>query len=236
MKARGFSLLECLIALALSLFVVCACLGFFGAAQKSYFRLKDKEEAAQSALAALDKMRVDILRAGQELVLAATLGFVDPVAEASGGLVVTRSEQTYSLAADAAAGDSKISLTSVAGLKAAREVWLSDREKGEVCVIASVSAGAVTVATPLSRPYPKDGASVQLLERISLSLDARQGVLRRRVNLSPAQPLLESVRSAEFFVDRTANLVRVRFSLVTQGDAAYEINLFPKNPALAGRS
>ena len=65
MKARGFSLFECLIGLALSLFIVCACLEFFGAAQKSYFRLKDKEEAAQSALAAMDKIRVDILRAGE---------------------------------------------------------------------------------------------------------------------------------------------------------------------------
>ena len=71
MRARGFSLLECLVGLALSLFVVCACLGFFMAAERSYFKLRDGEEAAQGALAAVDKMRVDVLRAGQGLAPAA---------------------------------------------------------------------------------------------------------------------------------------------------------------------
>ena len=88
MRARGFTLVECLIGLSLSFFVVCACLEFFGAAQKSYFRLKEKEEASQSALAALDKMSADILRAGEGLVLPVSLGLIEPVAESGGGLEI----------------------------------------------------------------------------------------------------------------------------------------------------
>lgn len=235
MRTRGFSLLECLIGLALSLFVVCVCLGFFMAAERSYFRLRDGEEAAQAALAAQDKMRVDLLRAGQGLAPAAALGLVEPVAEAGGGLLVTRAERAYALAADLAAGDTRIPLDSVADLRPGREVLIADAESGEVRTLASVGGGAVVVSTPLERGYARSGASLQLLERVALTLDPRLRILRRRVNSSSAQPLLENAGAAEFAFDGPANLVRVRFSLAPQGDAYYELCLFPKNTVLFGK-
>jgi prepilin-type N-terminal cleavage/methylation domain-containing protein len=235
MKGRGFTLLECLIGLALTLLVVCACLEFYGAAQKHFFRLKEKEEAAQGAMAALDKMKVDILRAGQGLVREQALGLFEAVAEDGGGLLIVRAERAYELAGDVAEGDSRIPLTSVADLRTGREICLSNGEKGEVLVISSVAAGAVVLPSPLASGYSKETSTVLLLEKISLTLDAARGVLRRKVNLSPAQPLLENVRAAEFLVDRSANTVRVRLGLNGQGDSTYESCLFPKNAALAGR-
>jgi hypothetical protein len=235
MRAPGFSLVECLIGLALSLLVICACLQFFITAEGAYFKLKDKEEAAQSVLAATDKMRVDILRSGQGLVPEAALGLVEAAAESGGGLLLTRAEGSYSLTADVAAGDSRILLASVTELKPGREVLVSDGENGEVRTIADVAAGAVNVSPPLGKAYTKGGATLLLLERISLTLDARQGVIRRRVNSSSAQPLLENAGTAQFAVDSVMNLVRVRFSLASQGGADYELCLFPKNPALAGK-
>ena len=234
MRPRGFSLLESLIGLALSLLVVCASLGFFMAAERSYFRLRDRQEAAQAALAALDKMRVDILRAGQGLAPAAALGLIEPVAE-SGGLLVTRSEQAYALADDVAAGETRIRLGSAAGLSAGREVLVTDAAGGEVRTLVSVGGDAAVISAPLGRGYARSDASLHLLERVALTLDAKQGVLRRRVNSSSAQPLLDDADAAEFAFDRPANLVRVRFSLAPQGGAFYELRLFPKNTALSGR-
>jgi type II secretory pathway pseudopilin PulG len=234
-KSRGFTLLECLIGLSLSLFVVCACLEFYAAAQKHFFRLKEKEEAAQGAMAALDKMKVDILRAGQGLVRANSLGLVEAVVEVAGGLLVIRAERAYDLAADVGEGDALVPLTSIADLRPGREICLSDGEKGEVLVIASVAAGAAVLSSPLGSGYSREKSSVLLLEKISLTLDAARGILRRKVNLSSAQPLLENVSTAEFLVERSANLVRVRLGLKDQGDSIYELCLFPKNPALAGR-
>jgi hypothetical protein len=234
-RPAGFSLIECLIGLALSFFVVLASLEFFSAARKSYSRLKDREEAAQGAAAALDKMSVDILRAGQGLARAAALGLVEPVAESGGALLLSRAEEELALAADVRAGDSRLPLAQAGGAKPGREICLEDGVKGEVFTVASVAAGTAVLASPLGHDYSRDATSVLLLERVALSLDARQGILRRKVNLSTAQPLLENVRAAEFLEDRAANLVRVRFSLGPQGDATYELCLFPKNPALAGR-
>ena len=236
MKSRGFTLLECLIGLALSLFVVCACLEFFGAAQKHFYGLKEKEEAAQGAMAAIDKMKVDIVRAGQGLAGPAALGLIEAVSEDAGGLLILRTEDAFELAADVREGDVRLPLARLGALKAGREICLSNGAKGEVLVISSVADGAVILSSPLGADYAKDQASLFLIEKVSLTLEARQGVLRRKVNLSTAQPLLEDVRSADFLVDRAANLVRVRFGLKGQGDATYELCLFPKNPALAGRT
>lgn len=235
MKSRGFTLLECLIGLALALFIVCACLEFYGAAQKHFFRLKEKEETAQAAMAALDKMKVDILRAGQGLVREEGLGLVQAVAEDGGGLLIVRAERAYDLAGDVVEGDLLVPLTSVADLRPGREICLSDGERGEVLVISSVTAGAVVLSSPLGSGYSKEKSSALLLEKTSLILDAAGGVLRRKVNLSSAQPLLENVRAAEFLVDRSANVVRVRLGLKDQGDSTYELCLFPKNAALGGR-
>jgi prepilin-type N-terminal cleavage/methylation domain-containing protein len=235
MRTRGFTLIECLIGLSLSLFVVCACLEFFGAAQKSYFKLKEKEEATQSALAALDKMGADILRAGEGLVLPVALGLIEPIAESGGGLQIIRAERTYELAAGVGAGDARIPLSSTTDLKPGREICLVDASNGEVLTVSAVESKAVVISTPAGRAHAPGNTSVILLEKILLNLDARQGILRRKVNLSPAQPLLENAGEAGFFVDRAANLVRVRLSLNSQGDAAYELQLFPKNPALAGK-
>ncbi len=63
-RKGGFSLVECLLGMALSLLIIVSSLQFFGQAQKAFFRLKEREEAGQGALAALDKMRVDLLHAG----------------------------------------------------------------------------------------------------------------------------------------------------------------------------
>ncbi len=232
-RPSGFSLLECLIGLSLSFLVVLAALEFFGAARRSYVRLKDREEAAQGAAAALDKMRIDVLRAGQGLARAAAAGVVNPVAESGGALELLRAEEELVLAAAVPAGEVRLPRVRAGQVRPGREVCLENGADSEVVTVASMTAGAAVLSLPLAHDHPRDVTSVLLLERVVLSLDSRQGTLRRKVNLSSAQPLLESVRAAEFLADRTTNLVRVRFSLGPQGDATYELCLFPKNPALA---
>ncbi len=232
-ERAGFTLLELLVGLSLSFFVVLAVLEFFGAARRSYVRLKDREEAAQGAAAALDKMRIDILRAGQGLAVAAAAGVVDPVAESGGGLELLRAEEELVLAADIASGEVRLPLVRTGQVKPGREVCLENGADSEVVTVASLTVGAAVLSSPLAHDHPRDGTSVFLIERVVLNLDSRLGVLRRKVNLSSAQPLLESVRAAEFLADPTTNLVRVRFSLGPQGDATYELCLFPKNSALA---
>jgi type II secretory pathway pseudopilin PulG len=231
---RGFLLFECLIALALSLFVILASLQFFGLAQKAFFKLKEREEAAQGALAALDKIRIDLLHAGRGLAGEMALGLVEAAQAPDEELRTTSLERTLTLAGEARAGDTRLLLASTADIATGRDICLRDGTAGEVRTIAAVERGAVVLEGPLERDYPRLTASVSLLERVAYFLDAPAGILRRRVNAASAQPLLEKAAAATWRFDPEAGLVRVRLALDLEGGTAYEATVFLKNPALAG--
>ena len=62
--------------------------------------------------------------------------------------------------------------------------------------------------------------------------DEKTHILRRRVNSSPSQPLLEGVFSFAFEYEETSNLVRLSLCFMEQMEEEYEILIFPKNMAL----
>ncbi len=220
--------------MALAFFVVISTLEFFGVAQKLFFRLKEKEECTQGAFAALDKMKIDLVRAGQGLVVPIALGLIEAVVPAERGLLITREVRSYSLAADVEAGAVRIPLTKTSGLSAGRALCIWDERNGEVRDIASVEpdSPAVVLASPLDSGYSRDRARMSLLESTSLYWDPAQ-TLRRRVNLSSGQPLLENVSAADFLYDRAANLATIRLEIQSEGDRSYEISVFPKNTGAA---
>ena len=67
-KRQGFSLIESLLALTLFSMIVLSTLEFFGMTKKTFFKLRDTQLAQESAWAALDKIRTDLLQAGQGLI------------------------------------------------------------------------------------------------------------------------------------------------------------------------
>jgi len=234
MSRRGFSLFECLVALALSSFVILASLEFLGLAQKAFFRLKEREEAGQGALAALDKIKIDLLHAGRGLAGEMALGLVEAALTPDEGLRTTSLESALALAAEARAGDTRLLLASTADIAAGQDICLCDGAAGEVRTVVAVERGAVVLREALERAYSPGTASVALLERVAYFLDAPARILRRRVNTASAQPVLENTAAATYLFDPEAGLVRVRLELDLQGAPAYETTVFLKNAALAG--
>ena len=233
MNRPGFTLVECLIGLTLSLVVITAGLGFYASAQKAFVRLQAREEAGQEALAAIDKMRIDLFHAGRGLAPEIALGLVAAVETAAAELRLTASERRLVLAAGAAAGATRLSLLSTADLTAGRRVLLRQGEAGEVRTITRVEPGAVVVEAPLERAYDPGSAAVSLLECVAYFRDGASRILRRRANASSAQPVAEGVASADWSLDAAANLVSVRLELDVQGVFPHEATIFVKNRALA---
>lgn len=233
MRKGGFSLVECLLGMALSLFVITSSLQFFGLAQKVFFRLKEREEAGQGALAALDRMRIDLLHAGRGLAAEAALGLVEAARATDEELRTTSLEKALTLAGEARAGETRLRLASTADIAAGQEICLSDGSAGEVRTVAAVERGAVILEEPLERGYLPDTAAVSLLENVAYFLDGPARVLRRRVNAGSAQPLLEKAGSATWLYDPEARLVRIRLELRVEGAHPHETTVFLKNPALA---
>ncbi len=234
-RPGGFTLVECLIALALSLFVVCAALEFFAAAGRQFFRLKTSEERAQDAMAAMDKMRIDVIRSGQGLAQAIAAGVVEPVVVSGAGLATTRAERTWELSADVQAGAAVVHLLGgVSDIKPGRKILLAGGGKADLRVVSAAASGDVTVSPPFEGAYAAAEATFALLEEVLISWDAGTRTLRRKVNAGSAQPLLENAAFVVFENDSAAGLVRIRLSHNAQGENPYEICLLPKNPALAG--
>jgi len=235
MSRPGFTLIEALIGLSLSLLVIVAGLGFYAAAQRVFVRLQAREEAGQAALAAIDKMRIDLLHAGRGLAPEIALGLVAAVETAEGELRTAAVEKALVLGAGAAAGDMRLSLLSTADIASGRRILLRQGGAGEVRTVTRVEAGAVIVEAPLERAYDLGSASVSLLELVAYYRDGPSRILRRRANASPAQPVVEGVAAADWSLDTAAALVRIRLELDTEGAFPYEATVYLKNLALAGR-
>ena len=234
MRKGGFSLVECLIAMGLSLFVITSSLEFFSLARKVFSRLKEKEETGQSALAALDKIRIDLLHAGRGLAVETGLGLLEAARATDEELRTTSLEKLLTLVGEALAGDTRLLMASTTDVAAGQEICLFDGRAGEVRTVARVERGAVVLSDPLERGYSPATATVSLLENVAYFLDGPARVLRRRVNAGSAQPLLENARAATWLYDSGTRLVRIRLELNIQGATAHETTVFLKNPALAG--
>jgi hypothetical protein len=99
--------------------------------------------------------------------------------------------------------------------------------------VISTDKNSVVIDSPLASNYSVENTQLVLLRRISLYLDDTRGVIRRKVNASPAQPLLEDVASFSFEYVRDANLVRLDLALIGDEEKKYETTVFPKNTAMA---
>jgi prepilin-type N-terminal cleavage/methylation domain-containing protein len=238
MRARrrdGFTLIECLIGMALSLYIISAGLEFFGLTQKAFARLKEREETIQAALAAIDRMRIDLLHAGRGLVVELGLGLVEAVRATGTELRTVELGKALRPAADANAGDVRVPFVSTADIAAGREISFCDGDgrAGEVRTVVRVEKGAVVLDNPLVRGYAAAAAFVSLLESVTYFLDAPAHILRRRINAGSAQPLLENAAAATWLHDADAHLVRIRLELDVEGVQPHEATVFLKNPALA---
>lgn len=234
MRGRpGFTLVEALIGLALSLFVIASGVEFFGLAQRSFFRLKEREEAGQAAAAALDRMRIDLLHAGRGLAAAIAAGLLEAVRADGRELRTAAAEKALRLAAGAAAGETRLSLASTADIAAGQRLVLLDGAAGEVRTVAAVEPGALRLDAPLARAYDEATAAVSLVEDVAYFVDGAARVLRRRANAAPAQPVLEGVRAAVWTYDRETRLARLRLEVDVKGAHPYESAVLVKNAALA---
>jgi Tfp pilus assembly protein PilW len=233
MKQKGISLIESLLALTFFLVIILASFEFFGTTRKVFFKLQGAQMAQESAMAALDKIRTDVHKAGQGLIEPINLGAVSGIESADGALIVMSAEKNSVLLADAQAGQTTLSLEDAGGFTAGKTVCLFDKNKGEALKIVSVSGQSVTLASPLSLNYAKEESVVLLLYIVTFYLDAEKSTLRRKVNAGTPQPLLENVQYFASGYDAGANLTTVGLRLTSGSEKIHEITVFPKNMALA---
>lgn len=231
MRTRGFSLIEMLLVMGLSLLVFLAAFEFFGITRSLFFKLRGAEEDNLAIQAALEKLRIDLLRAGFGLELAIRAGILEGIT-AGGSLVILSQEARYSLTGDCSTGETRVTMEKTSGLSAGGRVCLADEQKAERHIIAALEGNTVVLSDPLENSYDAPAARLLLLEEVTYFLDERTAVLRRKVNSSPAQPLLDNAGLFEFSYLKEDNLVRVKLADKKNMERAHGLSVFPKNLGL----
>jgi len=232
-KKKGFSLIESLLCMSLFLFITIASLEFFSSTRTHFFKLKTAEETNAAAFSALDKMRIDCLDGGLGLIIPIEQGILEGISEKNSDLIILSREMEIPPLNDLFAGQTRIQLESTKNMKRGKQLVFFDSNKGEIHSISSVDQHSIVLSSPLNSPFLKEKTSMLLLRKITLFFDNENQIIRRKVNASPAQPLLEEVASFNFEYDKNSNLVTLRLSLETKKEKEYEITVFPKNTAMA---
>ncbi len=232
-RKKGFSLIESLISLSLGFIIFISAFEFFGFSRNVFLALNKEEKAEEAATFSLDKMRIDILEAGLGLIQPIRSGLLEGLTVKDSTLTTLCREIEIPLSQDLVRGQTRISFSRSYKIKRGQQVCIIDPQKGEVLSVSSASRKSIILVSPLEESYLKGESSLILLKRISYFLDKKKNILRRKVNNSPAQPLLEEVAQFDFVHDEPSNLVRLCFILESNKEKSYEMSLLPKNMALA---
>jgi type II secretory pathway pseudopilin PulG len=231
-KTRGFSVLETLISLTIFSIIVLGTLECFINARSYFLQMKNEHEANQSALSALDKIKTDISQSGKGLLTLSQLKVLKGISCEDNVLSIKICDQKFTSASSLYQGQTRIFFQDTRPLKKKRKICLFDSCKGEIKEISSVDPQSCLISTPLSHSYEKDHVSIVLLRELRFFLDKKKDIIRRKVNSSPAQPLLEETSEFLCSYEETKNLVKVFISLKNKKEVEYEAFIFPKNTAL----
>jgi hypothetical protein len=213
--------------------MILSALGFYSITQTLFLKLKSAQEDNQAIHAALEKIRIDLLQAGCGLVQPVRLGAVEGIVPTGAALTIYRMDQAYSLLEDLYSGEKQIALESAQGIGAGREACLADSEKAEIVEISSFAGNTILLSRPLGSSYLMKDSRVLLLEKVTYFLDEKSATIRRKVNASSPQPLLDEAAFFEFEYTKEEALVYLSLALKTGEEKKHEIWVLPKNLRLA---
>lgn len=194
--------------------------------------LKESETSNTAVYAALDRIRRDLQDAGLGLTQAIALLVLEGISVNQEMLVILSKVKNLAVEEALVSGQQRIPTVDAADVKRGQLVCVMNPYGGEVHSVVATDRQSIVIEPPLPSSYVPDNTTVVLLRRISLFLDKADGVIRRKVNASPAQPLLEDVAGFEFDYMKQANLVRLGIVLISDEEKKYETAVFPKNTAM----
>jgi type II secretory pathway pseudopilin PulG len=236
----GFSLLEIILSLSLCLFIFLSALEVLGNAKRIFSRLSEAQESALAAVAASEKILEDLEEAGCGLSLCLMTAGFEPLKAADQQLLIFSADNETVLVEPAMAGQNILKIAIRPGLspllRKGRALYLYQEPQGELVYLAMVSGTQLTLTSVLKNDYKPQDTRVIFLQKVEIYLDRKQNILRRKVNDTSGQPLLEGAFLFETYYNPEENLARVRFlSRNGRQPEEYFFIVFPKN-LFRGRS
>jgi type II secretory pathway pseudopilin PulG len=232
-KPWGFSLLESLLSLALFAILFLAGLAFFNTIRNHFHSLQEAYESEESLQAAADKIKLDLEAAGLGLFAPMSRNLVQGIESSGESLVIHSLECAVRPSADLQPGQTRISVADSTEFRSGLTLCIIDRNRGECHLVGSVGRGFIILEDPLQNGYAAGITDLLLIRRVIYFLDRADLILRRKVNTSSAQPLLEDAADFEWDYDGTTHLTVISLRIHSPKEMSHELCIRPKNLALA---
>jgi len=230
---KGFSLLENLISLTLSLFILVSALEVITQVKKVYNRLQAQQEASLAASIALEKIREDLEKAGTGVNGCRPAIDQWPIKVENSQITLLSGELEIKLASDVEAGQDWALSVPWAGsgskLRSGRVILITGQGQSDLAEIVDVSNNRVSLSPAFSSSFRRAESIAYLLEEVEFYLDSKQSILRRRVNKTSGQPLLEEVCSFQPAYDPETNLTWIRLQTGSKKEKTHELFFYAKN-------
>ncbi|MGC8746756.1 MAG: hypothetical protein ACP5SQ_09040 [Candidatus Saccharicenans sp.] len=231
--SSGFTIIECLMSLSLSLVILASATEILIRAKKILNKLNEEHESILLAVTALEKMREDLEKAGAGLNLEVEVKDFKPIEAKNSYLLIFSKEKTIKIQENLALGTNSIKVAPDSELnsllKKGRQIVIKNRQQGEMLTITSFFGNTMTISPALTYAYDCSESEILVLEKVEIYLDEKQSILRRKVNDGSGQPLLEETQQFETDYDQAKNLLSAKLIVGKTKEKAYDLVLFPKN-------
>jgi competence protein ComGF len=111
---------------------------------------------------------------------------------------------------------------------------LIDDNRTELFKVEKAEKHRLFLNQPLKGSYSSQGY-VLAVEEVFYFLDQGNKILRRRVNASSGQPLLEKVKYFSWSIE-TSGQIKIQLTFESEKEKTYEIRVLPKNAVIAQRN
>jgi prepilin-type N-terminal cleavage/methylation domain-containing protein len=231
-QKAGFSLIESLICLFIFCLVFLAGLSSVRTLQEHYTDLTLEFESNETALFALDKIKTDLETAGQGLFLPISLGLLDGLTVIDNNLSIICKDAELPVRDHLYSGQTRIATESTSTLKKNRSICVHDHTHGEIRTISSIENNSIILSSPLEYSYKRDETHILVLRSVEIFPDSNAPVLRRKVNTSSAQPLVEDIEAFAISYHSESHLAEIQLNLKSNLERKYACTLSLKNLAL----
>ncbi|MGE5341885.1 MAG: type II secretion system protein J [Candidatus Omnitrophota bacterium] len=191
---KGFSLLEVIVALTISLSVLTFVVANVGESIRNSKKVISNQQRMESIFQTIDVIRSDLTKCGMRLQDPARF-LTFPLFENSDvSFKVTYGTDDESLLETAFAGTNIIKVNRNDYFQLKRKILIYDpgSEQYEVNEIKGLSGSQVTLTTLLKNNYPVNSVAV-ILKEIEYKHYLQQNTLKRKVNAGYFQPLIDNV-------------------------------------------
>ena len=225
----GFSLIESLLCLLIFCLIFLACLSFVSTLQNQFMDLKQEFESNETAFFALDRIKMDLDQAGQGLLIPMGLDLLQALKIEGNRMEILSKETDISLMDNLYPGQTRIALESTKALRKNRLICVYNRSQGEISTIFSIDDHSIVLSSPLQNSYSLEESYMLMVREVDIFLDTESHVLRRKVNTSSAQPLVEETKDFVCTYDQESHLTEIQLVLELDEEKNYECSLSPKN-------